>query len=81
MDAEGKVNGVRIKQINAEETCSDGKPMSLTTELTCDKDITTIDVAAVEATFVDQCHFTVAFAHKAGCPVAKEFTDITDKLD
>jgi len=55
--------------------------MSLTTELTCDKDITTIDVAAVEATFVDKCHYTVTFAHKAGCPVAKDFTDITDKLD
>ena len=58
-----------------------GTKLSFTTDLTCDETITTVDplvvVASVDA---DKCHYKVAFAHAAGCPVAKDITDITDKL-
>ena len=76
------VNGVSIEQMGSADCPTvAGTKLSFTTDLTCDKTITTVDplvvVASVDA---DKCHYKVAFAHAAGCPVAKDITDITDKL-
>lgn len=82
LDVDGKVNGVKIAQMGDDCPKEAGAKFSFETELTCAKDVTgTIDVNAITATFDDKCTFTLAFAHKAGCPVAKDFTDIANKFD
>jgi hypothetical protein len=72
-----------VKFTQGAPTQGDGK-CSLTTELTCDASITTIDptkVVATKAQTTDNCLYTVAFAHAAGCPVGSDISDVVDKLD
>jgi len=76
------VNGVTIVQEgDADCPTKAGTKLSFTTELTCDATITTVDPAVIVASSdADKCHYTVAFAHEAGCPIAKSITDITDAI-
>lgn len=74
------VNGVIITQ-NGSGTCADGAANSFTSKITCDADVKTLDVNDVNLEYSDDvCHFTVEFAHEAGCTFDLDSDYVMDQV-